>query len=105
MLFVVTNKLPETVTKSIQGLVSPKLTAQLSVLDLFLTHKMAILSRGCEPNNIESHKSLKLSYSNIQGCHLNFAECESFLLTFLLLCETNLDDKSDSGNFFVRCYL
>ena len=105
MSFVVTNKLPETVTKSIQGLVSPELTARLSVLDLFLTHKMTILSRGCKPNNFESHKSPKCSYSNTQGCHLNFAECESFLLTFLLLCETNLDDTSDSGNFSVRGYL
>ena len=39
MSFVVKNKLSERVTKLIQGLVSPKLIAQLSVLDLFLTDK------------------------------------------------------------------
>ena len=44
----------------------------------------------------------QISNSNIQGLHLNFAEYESFPLTFLLLCETILDDWSDSGNFSVR---
>ena len=86
MSFVVINKLPERVRKSIQGLVCPKVTAQLSALELFLTHQMTILPIGCKPNNFESHKSLKLSFTNIQGLHLNFAEYESFPLTFLLLC-------------------
>ena len=58
MSFVVINKLPEGVRKSTQGLVCPKLTAQVSVLELFLTHQMTILSTGCKPNNFESHKSL-----------------------------------------------
>ena len=53
MSFVVINKLPEGVRKSIQGLVCPKLTAQVSVLELFLTHQMTILSTGCKPNNFE----------------------------------------------------
>ena len=47
----------------------------------------------------------QISNSNIQGLHLNFAEYESFPLTFLLLCETILDDWSDSGNFSVRGHL
>ena len=82
-----------------------KLTAQVSALELFLTHQMTILSIGCKPNNFKSPKSLKLSFTNIQGLHSNFAEYESFPLTFLLLCETILDDWSDSGNFSVRGHL
>ena len=39
---------------------------------------MAILSKACKPDNFESHDSL---------------------------CETNLDDSIDSGNFSVRGYL
>ena len=40
---------------------------------------MAILSKACKPDNSESHNSLKLSFTNIQGLHLNFVDCESFL--------------------------
>ena len=40
---------------------------------------------------------------------MNFVECESFLESnspdTLALCETNLDDSIDSGNFVVRGYL
>ena len=64
---------------------------------------MAILSKGCKPDNFESHNSLKLSFTNIWGLRLNFFECESFLESnspdTLALCETNLDDSIDSGNF------
>ena len=39
----------------------------------------------------------------------NFIVCESFLESnspdILALCETNLDDTIDSGNFSVTCYL
>ena len=41
--------------------------------------------------------------------HLNFVDCESFLESnspdVLALCEINLDDSTDSGNFSVRGYL
>ena len=62
---------------------------------LFLTNlnllNQAILSKACKPDNFESHISLKLSATNIQGLRSNF-DCESFLesplletlLTFLL---------------------
>ena len=40
---------------------------------------MAILSKACEPNNFESHNSLKLSFTNIRGLCSNFVDCESFL--------------------------
>ena len=38
---------------------------------------MAILSKACTPDNFESHNSLK--FTNIQGLHSNFVDCESFL--------------------------
>ena len=70
---------------------------------------MAILSKGCKPDNFESHNSLKLSFTNIWGLRSNFVECESFLKSnspdIFALCETNLDDSIDSGNFSVRGYL
>ena len=60
-------------------------------------------------NNSESHNSLKLSFANIWGFCSNFVDCESFLESnspdVLALCETNLDDSIDSGNFSVRGYL
>ena len=70
---------------------------------------MAILSKAYKPDNFESHKSLKLSFTNIRGLRSNFMDCESFLESnspdILALCETNLDDSIDSGNFSVRGYL
>ena len=46
---------------------------------------------------------------NIRGLRSNFVDCESFLESnspdILALCETNLDDSIDSGNFSVRVYL
>ena len=70
---------------------------------------MAILSKTCTPDNFELNNSLKLSFTNIQGLCSNFVDCESFLESnspdILALCETNLDDSIDSGNFFVRGYL
>ena len=70
---------------------------------------MAILSQGSKSDNFQPCNSLKLSFTNIQGLCSNFAECESFLESnspdILALCETNLDDSIDSGNFSVRGYL
>ena len=70
---------------------------------------MTILSKACKPDNFESHKSLKLSFTNIQCLRSNFVDCESFLESnspdILALCETNLDDSIDSGSFSVRGYL
>ena len=70
---------------------------------------MAILSKGCKPDNFESHNSLKLSFTNICGLCSNFADCESFLESnspdISTLCETYLDDSIDSGNFSVTSYL
>ena len=70
---------------------------------------MAILSKAYKPDNFELHISLKLSFMNIGGLRLNFDDCESFLESnspdILALCETNLNDSIDSGNFSVRVYL
>ena len=70
---------------------------------------MTILSKACKPDSFESHNSLKLSFMNIRGLHLNFVDCKSFLEStspdILALCETNLDDSIYSGNFSVRGYL
>ena len=70
---------------------------------------MATLSKGCKPHNSEPHNSLKLSFASVQGLPSNFVECKSFLESsspaILALCETNLDDSTDSGNFSVRGYL
>ena len=70
---------------------------------------MVILSKACKPDIFESHNSLKLSFTNIRGLHSNFVDCESFLESdypdILALCEANLDDSIDSGNFSVRGYL
>ena len=70
---------------------------------------MAILSKGCKPDNFKLDNSLKLSLTNIRGLRSNFVDCESFLESncpgIFALCETNLDDSIDSGNFSVRGYL
>ena len=70
---------------------------------------MVILSKACNPDNFDSYNSLKLSFRNARGLCFNFVECESSLESnspdILALCETNLDDSIDSGNFSVRGYL
>ena len=40
---------------------------------------MAILSKARNPDNFESHNSLKLSFMNIRDLRSNFVDCESFL--------------------------
>ena len=54
---------------------------------------MIILSKASNPDNFESHISLKLNFINIRGLHLNFVNCESSLESnppdILALCETN----------------
>ena len=70
---------------------------------------MAILPKACKPDDFELHNTLKLSFTNIRGLHSNFVDCESFLESnspdILALCETNLNDSIDCGNFSVRGYL
>ena len=58
---------------------------------------MAILSKGCKPDNFEPLNSLKLSFTNIRGLRSNFVDCESLLESnspdILVVCGTNLDDS------------
>ena len=80
---------------------------------LFLTYfqlsKMDILPEGRKPGDFESHKNVKLIFTAIWSLRLSFVECKSFLESnspdILAVCETNLDDPIDSGNFSVRGYL
>ena len=48
-------------------------------------------------------------FTNILDLRSNFADCQSFLESnssdIIALCETNLNDSTDSGNFSVRAYL
>ena len=68
-----------------------------------------MLSKACKPDNFELHDSLKLSFTIIRGRRSNFVDFESFLESnspeILVLCETNLGNSTDSGNFSVRGYL
>ena len=58
---------------------------------------------------ILNHNSLKLSFTDIWGLCSDSVDCESFLESnspdILLLCQKNLNDWIDSGNFSVRDYL
>ena len=47
---------------------------------------MAILSKACKPDNFYLHNSPKLSFTNIQGLHSNFANLSlnQTLLVFFL---------------------
>ena len=66
--FVMTDEFSLRITKITSRFVSHELTAYLSLFDLFLTQWiMAILSKGCKPDNFESHKSLKLSFTNLRS--------------------------------------
>ena len=70
---------------------------------------MAILSKACKQDNFESHNSFKLGFMNVRGLRSNFVNCESFLESnspdILALCETDLDNSIDSGNFSARGFL
>ena len=60
-----------------------EVTVHLSVFDLFLNPRiMAILSKGCKPDNFKSHNPQKLNLTNILGLVWIFLNVN--LLTFLL---------------------
>ena len=91
----------------LQGLLSHELAAWQAIFNLFKLNELwVILSKACKPDYFESHNSLKLSLTNIQGLCSNFVDYESFLESnspdIVALCETNLDDSIDSGNSSVR---
>ena len=96
---------------------SHELTAYVSIFNIFqLSELWPYYQKGCKPDNFESHNSLKFSFTKIQGLCTKiqglcsyFVDCESFPESnspdTITLCETNLDDSIDSGNFSVRGYL
>ena len=66
MLFVTTDEFLLRVTKITSRIGVAGADSQISVFDLFLTQGiLAILSKGCKPDNFESCNTLKLSCTNI----------------------------------------
>ena len=104
--FVMTEELSVRVRKVTLRIGVSWIHSQPVFLDLFLTHKMSILWKGSKPDNFELHNSLKLSFAYISGLCSNFVECGSFLKSnspdVFALCETNLNNSIDSGNFKMR---
>ena len=89
---------------------SHELTAYVSIFNIFqLSELWPYYQKGCKPDNLESHNSLKFSFTKIQGLCSYFVDCESFPESnspdIVTLCETNMDDSIDSGNVSVRGYL
>ena len=70
---------------------------------------MATLSKACKPGDLESHNSLKLSFTNIQDLRSNFVECKSFLELSYPDISGSMGDKlgwlNCFGNFSVGGYL
>ena len=90
----------------LQELLSHELTAWTHQ---FLTQWIIVISKGCKPDNVELHKSLKLNCTNTRGRCSNFVEHEPFLESnspdTLALFKTSLDDSIDSGTLSVMGYL
>ena len=61
---------------------------------------MAILTKGCKPDNFESQNSLRLSLTNNRGLHSNFVNCESFLKIKLSWHSCSIWDKPGWLNWF-----
>ena len=84
---------------------SHELTAYLSIFNQFKRNELWPYYQ----KHVMDRKTLKLSFTNVQGLCSHFADCESFLESnspdILPLCEANLDDTIDPGNFSVRDYL
>ena len=94
--------------KLLQGLLSHELTAYLSIFNQFKLNELWPYYQKHVNQIILNHTTLKLSFTNIWGLCSNFVDCESFIESnspdILALCETNLHDSIDSGNFSVRDY-
>ena len=82
---------------------SHELTAYLSIFNLFKFNELRPYYQKHVNQIILKH------ITNIRGLRSNFVDCGSFLESnspdILALCERNLDDSIDSGNFSVRGYL
>ena len=95
--------------KLLQGLLSHELKPYLSIFNQFQLNELWPYYQKHVNQKILNHLTLKLSFTNIWSPRLNFVDCESFLEPnspkILALCQTNLNDSTDSGNFSVRGYL
>ena len=98
------------VTKITSRIGVSELTVYLSVFDLFITQWiMAILSKGCEPDNFESQIFWNLTLQMFEvfvrillNVNLSLNQTSPDILA---LFETNLDDSIDSGSFSLTVYL
>ena len=90
-------------------MLSHELTTYLSVFNLFKLNELRPYYQKHVNQIISNHTTLKLTFTNVRGLCSNFVYSESFLESnspgILVLCETNQDDSTDSGNFSVRGYL
>ena len=95
--------------KLLQSLVSHELTAYLSGVILFILNEWWPYYQKDIGQIVLNLNSQQRSFINIWGLCLNFVDCESFLESnspdIPALCETNLDDSIDLGNFSVRVIL
>ena len=75
----------------------------------FRPSEIAMFSKVCITDSIESFNSLKLSFLIIQGLCSHLIGCEYFVKSnssdVLPSCETNLGDSIDCCNFFVKGYV
>ena len=87
---------------------SHELTAYFSIFNLFKLDELCPYQQHVN-QIVLNCITLKLDFTNITDLHSNFVDCESSHESnspnILALCETNLDDSIDSGNFSVRGYL
>ena len=88
---------------------SHELTAYLSIFNQFKLNELWPYYQKHVNQIILNRITLQLSFTSIQGLRSNFVDCESFLESnspdILALCETNLDDSLDFGNFSLKGYL
>lgn len=75
----------------------------------FRPSEIAMFSKVCITDSVESFNSLKLSFLIIQGLCFHLIGCEYFVKSnssdVLPSCETNLGDSIDCYNFFVKGYV
>ena len=89
---------------------SHEFKACLSIFNLFKLNELWPYYQKHVNQKILNHATLQILALLIFEAFVRiFVDCESFLESnspdILALCETNLDDSIDSGNFSVRGYL
>ena len=109
MSFFATIEFSVRVTKITSRIGVSELTVHLSVFDLFIIQWiMAILSKGCKPDNFESQIFWNLT-SHIFEVFIQILLNVNISLNqtppgILALFETNLEDSIDSGSFSLTVY-